>query len=319
MARPLRLVFENAYYHVMAHGVRQENIFCEDRDRVVFLNKMHESFTKYNAVCYAYCLMDSHYHLFMKTVFPNLPQMMHYLNSSYANWFKAKYETNGPLFQGRYKSILVDRDNYGLVLSAYIHLNPIRNGIIAELEDYKWSSFSSYMRKTRFFDWLDTDFILSYFNKSRKRYKQYVYEQIGRDLSKNIYKGCILGNRDFIDDIKDNIDCNKFNNREIPQSKFLNKKIKVGDIMRIVADSLQIKIDDLYEKRYKNVPRKIAIYVISRYTSLDLASIGELFRMDYSAVSQLVRRFKAEMDENKHTRKITETIIKRIKMSNVET
>ncbi len=319
MARPLRLIFENAHYHVMARGMRQEKIFYENRDREVFLNKADENFKKYRVVCYAYCLMENHYHFFIKTVLPNLPQVMHYLNSSYTNWFKAKYKIIGPLFQGRYKSTLVDEDHYALVLSAYIHLNPIRNGISTALEDYKWSSFNSYIGKTKSFDWLDTDFILSYFNKKKEKYKQFVYKQIGKDLSKDVYKGCILGGEDFVTWVKNIVQHEDIDNREIPQSKFLKKKIDARTIIKVVSDSLGVKLESLSTRGKNNIPRKIAVYLISKYTVLNLSNIGELFNMDYSAVSQLIRRFKLEINKNSEIKQATKMIIEKIEMSNVET
>ena len=108
---------------------------------------MNETFDKYSFVCYAFCLMDNHYHLFIRTLLANISEGVHYLNTSYANHFKAKHKLVGPIFQGRYKSILVDEDSYALLLSAYIHLNPLRAGMVKKLEDYPFSSFSDYIDK----------------------------------------------------------------------------------------------------------------------------------------------------------------------------
>ncbi len=115
MTRSLRLSFENlpvrvrtqtgAFYHITARGMRKENIFYSDKDKNVFIEKMNETFDKYSFVCHSYCLMDNHYHLFIKTPFANISQGMHYLNTSYANWFRAKYKLVGSLLQGRYRSM----------------------------------------------------------------------------------------------------------------------------------------------------------------------------------------------------------------------
>ena len=99
MARPLRLSFENAVYHIMARGNRGESIFYSDGDKKVFIDKMNEAFEKYSFICYAYCLMDNHYHLFLKTPFANISEGMHYLNASYANWFRAKHKLVGVVFR----------------------------------------------------------------------------------------------------------------------------------------------------------------------------------------------------------------------------
>ncbi len=145
MARPLRLSFENAVYHITARGNRRDNIYNAEKDKVIFLEKMSETFEKYSISCYAYCLMDNHYHIFLKTLHSNVSKAMHYLNTSYSNWFKAKYRIVGVIFQGRYKSILVDADNYALMLSIYIHLNPLRAKIVKEPGDYIWSTYLDYV------------------------------------------------------------------------------------------------------------------------------------------------------------------------------
>ena len=145
MVRPLRLSFENASYHITTRGNRREKIFYSDQDKEVFLKKLKEMLIKYSMICQTYCLMDNHYHLFIKTTKPNLSQAIHYLNSAYANWFRNKHQITCLLFQGLFKSILVDADSYALILSTYIYLNSLRAGIVKKLEDYPWSSYLDYI------------------------------------------------------------------------------------------------------------------------------------------------------------------------------
>ena len=164
MARPLRINFENAVYHIIARGNRKEKVFYSDKDKLIFQKKMNQTFLKYSFICYAYCLMDNHYHLFLKTPKANLSKGMHYLNASYANYFSAKYRLSGPLFQGRYKSILVEQDQYSLVLSSYIHLNPYRAGI-EDWTNYPASSLPDYLgRRETLVENLDSQFILQQFH-----------------------------------------------------------------------------------------------------------------------------------------------------------
>src|SRR3972149_3286275 len=210
MARPLRLAFENATYHITARGNRRENIFYSDKDKAVFLEKMNETFEKYSFTCYAYCLMDNHYHSFIKTPHANISEGMHYLNASYTNWFKAEHKIVGVIFQGRYKSILVEEDSYGLRLSAYIHLNPLRARIVDDLYKYEWSSFLDYMGKRKSIDRLDAEFILRQFDedmrKARRRYRRFVLENIEMDNPlEDSYRGVALGSEGFVDRIKGNI------------------------------------------------------------------------------------------------------------------
>ena len=107
MSRPLRISYKNAFYQITSKGHRKK-IFYDDKDKRTFIHKLDETFQKYFITCYAYCLMDNHYHLFLKTTKPNISQALHYLNTSYANWFRIRYRLAGSVFQGRFKSILVD-------------------------------------------------------------------------------------------------------------------------------------------------------------------------------------------------------------------
>src|SRR5665648_347191 len=219
MTRPLRLSFENAFYHIIARDNRREKIFYFDRDKEIFLKRLKEMLIKYSMICYAYCLMDNHYHLFIKTNQSNLSQGIHYLNSSYANWFRNKHQIIGPLFQGRFKSILVDADNYALVLSAYIHLNPLRAGIIKQLEDYPWSSYLDYLN-LRKSDMTDPSFILKSIDhdtfKAIKKYRDYVMQyQDMKDPMRESYRHIALGSETFIESVK------KRWNIKVEEEKFL--------------------------------------------------------------------------------------------------
>lgn len=227
MSRPLRISFDNAVYHITARRNRKEKIFYSDDDKRIFLQKMDQTFFKYSFLCYAYCLMDNHYHLFIKTSLGNISQGMHYLNTSYANYFTAKYKTNGPLFQGRYKSLLVDEDNYALVLSSYIHLNPLRAGLTKNIDEYTWSSLLDYLgKRKKELKKLDTQFILTQLDnnltQSRVIYKRYILENLTMDFPvKDIYRGIALGKESFIKRIESKIKA-VGEKREIQTTKYFN-------------------------------------------------------------------------------------------------
>ena len=144
MSRPLRIEYPGAHYHIFTRGIRKENIYLEERDRIVFLRKLGETAEKFTLNIHCYALMDNHFHLYVDTPVGNITRAIHYLKSNYTNWFKAKYQLVGPLFQGRYKSILVEKETYALILSAYIHLNPVRSGMAKHASEYKWSSYNVY-------------------------------------------------------------------------------------------------------------------------------------------------------------------------------
>jgi putative transposase len=244
--------------------------------------------------------MDNHYHLFIKTTQPNLSQGIHYLNSSYANWFRNKHQIIGPLFQGRFKSILIDADNYTLVLSAYIHLNPLRTGTVKQLEDYSWSSYLDYLnlRKSNI---TDPSFVLNLIDhnsfKAVSKYRAYVTknQDIKNPIRKS-YHHIALGSDTFIEKIKEKIEY-QGRRREIPSTRFLTK-YKVDIIIIKITQALHIERRMVFDKKRGNLNRSLAIYLIKRFTPLSLVGIGELFKMDYSAVSQAAKRFEQKSEAN---------------------
>jgi len=130
MARPLRVEYESALYHVMARGNRREPIYEEDTDREHFLELLGESCRRFNWICYAYCLMGNHYHLMIETPDANLSKGMRHLNGVYTQAFNRCHRRVGHVFQGRYKAILVEADSYLMELSRYVVLNPVRAGMV---------------------------------------------------------------------------------------------------------------------------------------------------------------------------------------------
>ena len=315
MARPLRLSFENAVYHVMARGNRKGNIYRSVADRRFFLDLMNETFAKYSVICYAFCLMDNHYHLFMKTQLPNLCLAMHYLNSSYANWFKSKNQIVGVVFQGRYKSILVEENRYALSLSAYIHLNPIRAGLVRSLCQYPWSSYLDYIgARKSVIERLDTSLVLALaanhagltqcptkremsrqLQTASKTYENYLstHDKMKNPL-KEAHKGIVLGSQDFVEKIEKHISflgvC-----REIPATKVRPpRSVTPEDLIDAMTGSLGIKKEAIFVQcggQRRNTYFQLFIYLLKKTTPLSLKEIGAFVGMDYAAVHQVVKRF----------------------------
>jgi len=129
MGRPLRIEYHDAFYHITARGNDRQNVFRTNKDRERFLEYLESATERYKAVIHAYCLMDNHYHLLLQTPEGNLSQIMHHINGAYTNYYNTKRNRAGHLFQGRYKAILVNIDEYAKELSRYIHLNPVRAGM----------------------------------------------------------------------------------------------------------------------------------------------------------------------------------------------
>ena len=130
LARPLRIQYPGAFYHVTSRGNERKAIFKNKRDREKFLSYLESASERYDAVIHTYCLMDNHYHLILETPRSNLSQILHHINGAYTTYFNVKRGRSGHLFQGRYKAILVEKDAYCQELSRYIHLNPVRACVV---------------------------------------------------------------------------------------------------------------------------------------------------------------------------------------------
>ncbi len=145
MARPLRIAFAGAFYHVTARGNERRRIFLSHRDYEKFLSYMTDAVYKYDVILHAFVLMPNHYHFIVETPKANLSAFMHNLNGTYTTYFNIKRKRAGHLFQGRYKALLIDVNNYLLELSRYIHLNPVRAGITDKPESCRYSSYRAYI------------------------------------------------------------------------------------------------------------------------------------------------------------------------------
>jgi REP-associated tyrosine transposase len=204
MARPLRIEYPGALYHVTSRGDRQEAIFDDDWDRRAFLDVLGEAVSRFRWRCHAYCLMGNHYHLMIETPEANLTKGMRHLNGVFTQSSNRRHKRSGHLFQGRYKAILVDRDSYFLELARYIVLNPVRARMVKHPRLWAWSSYGVTIGTSPAPLWLTTDGLLAEFGKSRagarRKYQQFVKEGMGaesiwKDLKGQIY----LGNDDFVE------------------------------------------------------------------------------------------------------------------------
>jgi REP element-mobilizing transposase RayT len=178
MSRPLRIEYENAYYHVMNRGRGRQQIFRDKAYYEAFLTCLKEAHVRFGIQVHAYCLMGNHYHLLLSTPRGNLSRAMRHVNGVFTQRHNRLLKTDGPLFRGRYKAILVDASSYLLQLSRYIHRNPIdiHRSKLHKLEDYQWSSYPAYIGKTAPPDWLIQEVIYGELGATRYKaaYRNYV-------------------------------------------------------------------------------------------------------------------------------------------------
>jgi len=168
MARPLRIEFPGAVYHVTSRGNARDTIFINDSDREDFLWILGSVIQRYNWLCHAYCLMDNHYHLLIETIEGNISQGMRQLNGVYTQKLNGKHARTGHIFQGRFKAILVEKESYLLEVSRYIVLNPVRAKMVERPEAWRWSNYNATAQITSAPEFLTVDWILGCFADNKK-------------------------------------------------------------------------------------------------------------------------------------------------------
>jgi len=203
MARPLRPQFPGAVYHITARGNNKQNIYYDEPDKIRFLKFLGQTVEQYRWLCHAYCLMTNHYHLLIETPEPNLSRGMKRLNSRYCITFNKKHRRVGHVLQGRYESVVVQKETYLLELCRYIVLNPVRAFMVEKPEEWKWSSYLATAGKEKPQSFLTTDWILAHFGKRSKtaceNYINFVYDGIEKDGPwDKVEGGIFLGDPDFI-------------------------------------------------------------------------------------------------------------------------
>src|SRR4030042_1476443 len=228
MARPYRLQAENCLYHIMSRGDDRKKIYTMPNDYGKFLDYVMKAKERYQFYLYAYCLMANHFHLLVETLLPNISKIMHYIKGSYTTYYNIRHRRTGHLFQGRFKSIVVDKDAYFLELTRYIHLNPVYAGIVPDPGAYRWSSYRGYVGKKD--EFIDKDETRQYLGMTRGQYQRFVLEGIKKpkDPLKKVYAGFLLGSVGFIKEMLQDREI-KIASDDLAHKKILRDDIKVAE------------------------------------------------------------------------------------------
>ncbi|GBD98979.1 chromosomal replication initiation protein [bacterium BMS3Abin07] len=255
--------------------------------------------------------MTNHYHLLVETPYPNLSNAIQWLNVSYATYFNKKHQRKGHLFQGRFKAILIEADEYPGQLSRYIHLNPVRAGMVITPGEYQWSSYPAFTGKAKASNWLQTEWILSYFDKKKKsamkKYKNFVEEIDIKSLenpNKNVVGGFILGNTPFVDWVKDTFLSKMEEEKEIPALNKLRPKPSLERIVQAVCEDIGCSERDILTKgRKRNRAREIAIYIARDLSGLSCKELGKYFNeISGAAITMKYRQVTKGMTTDKKLR-----------------
>lgn len=282
MARPLRIEFNGALYHITSRGNEKKSIFKDDEDREVFLGILQGVNKRFNWLCHAYCLMDNHYHLIIETPEGNLSQGMRQLNGVYTQAFNKSHHRVGHIFQGRYKAILVQKESHLLEVCRYVVLNPVRAKVVKSPKEWKWSSYKRTSGLEKPHSCLTTDWILGQFGEklrmARKRYMEFVKIGIEEESIWTKVRGQILfGNEDFIERFTD----------------YLKGHEDIQEIPKIQRYISRPSLDSLFEERIlsknKHLRDKKIIKAVEEY-GYSQKEIADYLGMHYSTISRYVNR-----------------------------
>jgi len=326
MARPLRIQYEDACYHVTCRGNARENIFAGDADRENFLDLLARSGEIYQVEVLAFVLMANHFHLIVRTPMANLQEFMRHFNISYTSYFNYTHGRVGHLYQGRYKSFLIDADSYLMEVSRYVHLNPVRvkkyaslpiQDLREALRIYPWSSYPGYIRKKDRYPWLSRDDLLACFggddSKGRRAYARFVESGLVGELSNPLAKGKghgIIGDEAFIKKITDRF-LTPNSKRELPAVKTMERHVNPARILDAVAAETDTPQAVFFARRFRGVARGMAMELLYRHGGLTQREIGDLIGVDYSTVSVVRKRFRRMMEQDHILKEIAVKVQKR--------
>lgn len=278
MARPLRIQYAGAVYHVTSRGNEKKIIFKDDEDRKNFLNVIRHTNKRYNWICHAYCLMNNHYHLLIETPEGNLSTGMRQLNGVYTQLFNMRHNRCGHLFQGRYKAILIQKDAHLLEVCRYVVLNPVRAHVVESPDLWKWNSYRATSGKEKAHPCLTIAWVLSQFNTKKataeSEYRQFVKGGIGqKDLWTNVKGQTVLGSAEFVDKL-----ISHFKKRE-----------RVVEIPRNQRYLNRPSIENLFKGKAENVSERNKQIFTAIENGYSQKQIADHLGIHYSTISRLVK------------------------------
>lgn len=299
MTRPLRLEFPGAVYHLTARGDRREDIFRDDADRLFFLDLLAKEVRQQHWRLYAYCLMSNHYHLLIETPEGNLVEGMRRLNGVYTQAFNRRHGRVGHVLQGRYKSILVDRDAYLLELARYIVLNPVRAGMVQRVDDWPWSSYGSTVGKCESLDWLDAEWIVKQFGtnliSARQAYRRFV--RAGMDIAspwESLRGQVYLGEDKFLARMEKLAAAQVI--KGIPATQRQPTRPDAEVVLTAVATAFGVTPAQIQNRSHQRA-FQVWVYLLRRAVNLSLREVAEKASVSPGRISQIQGVIETEKPE----------------------
>jgi len=318
MARPLRIEYPGAFYHVMNRGHRQEPIVRDRRDKERFLSSLGRMATQYGVLIHGYCLMDNHYHLIIETPEANLSRAMQWLNVSYAAYHNRRHGCAGHLFQGRFKAILIDAGVYLESLSRYVHRNPVEAGVCSRAWDYPWSSCRYFVERSAPPAWLEVNRILGGFGRgatvARRRYADYLSQADTPDPLNDVVAGAVLGPGDFVGWVKHVFLAGRDGDAEIPELKQLRPRPQPADIVAEVARQSKTSASDIVKSgRKRNHERDMAILLARELSAWTCQDLGRYFGdVSGAAITMACHRVRRQANRDRRINRDIERVRRKL-------
>ena len=282
MARPLRIEYEGAVYHVTSRGNASAEIFLDDVDRMRFLEVLASVVERFGWICHAYCLMGNHYHLLVETPKPNLSRGMQHLNGVYTQLFNRQHSRFGHLVQGRFKSIVVEKESYLLELARYIVLNPVRAQMVRSARDWRWSSYRATAGQVEPPEFLTTNWLLAQFGRTSteavRAYRTFVKQ--GRDVEvwDDVKAGMLMGSDSFVQSLRPLL-------RDVEENREFCREERLAT---------RPTLEELFVDTTNKTTRNERIYSAVRNHQYKLKEVSDHLGLCYSTIGVIARR----VDEN---------------------
>jgi REP-associated tyrosine transposase len=311
MARPLRIEYPGAVYHVICRGNNRQNIFKDDRDRKRYLEKLVHYCELKEVSLLCYCLLSNHIHLLLETPQGNLSKMMQPFQTSYTLYLNRRHHRSGHVFEQRYKALLVDKDNYLLQVSCYVHRNAVEAKLVKRPQDYQWSSYYAYVSGRRQRGLTTCTILEQLGTKQREQirnYREYVESSQDRGMREEpppTVKQVIIGDERFAEQVLKN-----------RRPSIANERLyTLTDMEKAVCQVTRIDRDDLARPQRTpavNRARELFMYLARRHTDASLRELADRLRVrDISTVSHGEKRVTKSLQDNSPAAKELNRILKK--------
>lgn len=297
MSRPLRIEYPSAVYHVTARANGRQHLFTCTEDGSHFIKLLAREIAQQRWICYAYCLLEDHYHLVIETPEANLGRGMGRLNMAYSQWFGRQHNQPGHLFHGRYKSIILQKERYLLEVCRHVVLNPVRLQTVNQPDHWKWSSYRPLAFVENVPSWLDSDWLLTQFvsnaSDPASSWRKYVTEGIESPSPwNNLRAGHYLGDEKFLQDIANRIAklpldqvSSKVSNPTRPTAKM---------VLESVATAAGVSKSLLLNRKAAPEVFRVAVFLLRRASNMPLRDVADLAGISQGRVSQIQRKIEED-------------------------